>query len=68
MANREKEGSKVYPAPLVLLEMLGHKEMLVFLVQLGNQGQQEQLVREVHLDHKESKASQDLLVFLELWG
>lgn len=68
MANRENEGSKVYQAPLVLLETLEHKEMLVFLVQLGNQGQQEPLVREVHLDHKESKASQDLLVFLELWG
>lgn len=68
MANREKEGSKVCQDPLALLEMLGHKEMLVFLVQLENQGQQEQLVREVHLDHKESKASQDLLVFLELWG
>ena len=67
MANREKEGSKVYQAPLVLLEMLGHKETLVFLVQLGSQGQQEQLVREAHLDHKESKASLDLLVFLASW-
>ena len=57
----------MYQAPLVPLEMLGHKETLVFLVQLGNQGQQEQLVREAHLDLKESKASLDLLVFLASW-
>ena len=67
LANRGKEGSKVYQAPLVLLEMLGHKETQEFQVQLGNQGQQEQLVREAHLDHKEFKASLDLLVFLESW-
>ena len=67
MANREKEGSKVYQAPLALLEMQGHKETLVFQVQLGNQGPQEQLVREAHLDLKESKAFLDLLVFLASW-
>ena len=67
MANRESEGSRVCLAPLVLLVMQGPRVTLVSRVQLESRGPPEQQVRGDHLVLKASKASLDLLAFLELW-
>ena len=67
MANKESEGSRVCLAPLVLLVMQGPRVTLVSRGQLENRGPQGQQGRGDRLVLKASKASLDLLAFLELW-